>query len=183
MLSEAREYSDTLVRQQILCARKFKRKKLLNKKPKEDSGKRLVLNITYHPAYARIKDILSSIHLLLTPNEKHRNVFPKVPLVGSKRDKSLQNILVRAKLPKTNIKDGSCCKYQGSRCVVYNYIKDTNTFSDKDLTKTYTIKGGSLNCNTSNVVYLVQCKTCHIQYIGSASTKFRLRFNNYRCCY
>ena len=41
----------------------------------------------------------------------------------------------------------------------------------------------NLNCNSENVVYLVQCKTCKIQYVGSASTKFRLRFNNYKSCF
>ena len=29
-------------------------------------------------------------------------------------------------------------------------------------------------------MYLLECKVCHIQYVGSASTKFRLRFNNYK---
>ena len=40
----------------------------------------------------------------------------------------------------------------------------------------------NLNCNSKNVVYLVQFKVCNIQYFGSASTKFRLRFNNYLSC-
>ena len=40
----------------------------------------------------------------------------------------------------------------------------------------------NLNCNSKNVVYLVQFKVCNIQYVGSASTKFRLRFNNYLSC-
>jgi len=47
----------------------------------------------------------------------------------------------------------------------------------------YFIKAGSLNCDSKNVVYLVNCKTCGIQYVGSATTPFRLRFNNYKCCY
>ena len=29
---------------------------------------------------------------------------------------------------------------------------------------------------------MVQCKTCLKQDVGSASTKFRFRFNNYKCC-
>ena len=33
------------------------------------------------------------------------------------------------------------------------------------------------------VVSLVDCKTWHKQYDGSASTKFRLHFNNYKCCH
>ena len=43
--------------------------------------------------------------------------------------------------------------------------------------------GRDLNCNSKMVVNLVQCKTCNKQYVGSASTNFRLRFYNYKCCH
>jgi len=33
------------------------------------------------------------------------------------------------------------------------------------------------------VVYLVNCKTCAKQYVGSSTPKFRFRFNNYKSCY
>ena len=33
------------------------------------------------------------------------------------------------------------------------------------------------------MIYLVQCKTCGKQYVGSCTTKFRMRFNNYKNCY
>ena len=31
------------------------------------------------------------------------------------------------------------------------------------------------------VVYLITCKVCGIQYVGSTITKFRVRLNNYKC--
>ena len=30
------------------------------------------------------------------------------------------------------------------------------------------------------MIYLLQCKTCNIQYVGSSKPAFRLRFNNYK---
>ena len=36
----------------------------------------------------------------------------------------------------------------------------------------------NLNCNTENVVYLITCRVCGIQYVGSTTTTFRSRFNN-----
>ena len=36
------------------------------------------------------------------------------------------------------------------------------------------------HCNSRNVVYLITCKTCRKQYVGSTTTKFRLRCNNYK---
>ena len=35
-------------------------------------------------------------------------------------------------------------------------------------------------CNSNNVVYLLSCKVCHAQYVGSTTTKFRVRFNNHK---
>ena len=45
--------------------------------------------------------------------------------------------------------------------------------------KSYTINY-ELNCNSSNVVYLLSCKVCHAQYVGLTTTKFRLRFHNHK---
>ena len=35
-------------------------------------------------------------------------------------------------------------------------------------------------CNSRNVAYLINCKLCGFQYVGSTITKFRLRFNNHK---
>ena len=180
---KARGYRDRLVRQQILRAGKFKRDDLLDRKPREATGNKLIFNVTFHQSFARIKDTLSNIHLFLTPNEEHRNVFPTIPIIGFRRGKSLQDILVRAKLPEINIQYGNSGRCDGKRCGVCNFIQETSTFSDKDLENKYTINGGYLNCNSRNVVYLVQCRICNMQYVGSSTTKSGFRINNYRCCH
>ena len=80
-----RGYSDRLIRQEILKARKPKRDDLLfrEQSDKKTRGRKLVFNITYHPAFAKIKNVLSDIHVLLTgANEEHRKVFSDVPIVG-----------------------------------------------------------------------------------------------------
>ena len=46
--------------------------------------------------------------------------------------------------------------------------------------ETFRIKSDTLDCNSKNVVYLITCKTCSKQYVGSTVTKFRTRFNNYK---
>ena len=35
-------------------------------------------------------------------------------------------------------------------------------------------------CDSSGVVYILHCKVCGKQYIGSTFTPFRVRFNNYK---
>ena len=63
---------------------------------------------------------------------------------------------------------------------VCNYLEASGTFSNKNASKEYEIRKGALNCNSTNVIYLMQCKVCSLQYVGSTKTKFRYRFNNYK---
>ena len=39
---------------------------------------------------------------------------------------------------------------------------------------------GAYDCNSVNVVYLLQCTCCNKKFVGSTMTKFRQRFNVYK---
>ena len=38
----------------------------------------------------------------------------------------------------------------------------------------------SFNCDSQGVVYVITCKKCSKQYVGSTTTAFRVRFNNHK---
>ena len=59
-------------------------------------------------------------------------------------------------------------------------IEETKTFQNKDKKETFDIRKGILNCTTNLVVYLIGCKSCSKQYVGSIITLFRSHFNNYK---
>ena len=73
---------------------------------KENEDK-LVFSITYHSCLAQLKIIMTRIHLLLTPNNEHNNVFRDVPFIWFRRAKGLKDILVRAKKPQIKSKVGA----------------------------------------------------------------------------
>ena len=142
-------------------ARKFTRKDLLNQDSKTKGRNKLVFNFAYHPAYSKLKHILSNINLLLTPDAQHRKVFPEVPIVGFKRGKSLKDLLVRAKVPVEKETDGKSCGCQGKRCEVCTFLEEKTTFTNKEGSDTYRIREGlHLHCNSENVIYLISCKIC-----------------------
>ena len=60
-----------------------------------------------------------------------------------------------------------------------DYLIEGDSFSSKVTGTSYSINH-RLDCNFRNVVYLVSCKVCGLQYVGSTTTKFRLRFNNHK---
>ena len=103
------------------------------------------------------------------------NVFQNIPVVGFRRRKSLKDVLVRAKLPE-KVSGGMYCKCGRKRCAVCQYITTGNPFPNSENCRNFSVRSGSLDCNSKLVVYLVRCKTCCNQYVGSASTKCRLLF-------
>ena len=136
-----RGYNAKLVRYQILRDRKFKRDELLHRGPKETVVPKLVFNITYHPAFFKIKNVLSKVHLLLTPNKEHRSVFPEVPIVGFKRCKSLKDTLVRKRLPVIIKEFGESKNCGRKRYGVCEFVNNSSTFTDKNGQATYKGQG------------------------------------------
>ena len=65
------------------------------------------------------------------------------------------------------------------RCQVCRYMSEGSSFKCIVLGREYDINC-DFNCNSSGVVYLLGCKVCGKQYIGSTFTSFRARFSNYR---
>ena len=172
-----RGYSDKLMRGQILKARKFSRSEVLNKRKCVGNNSSFVLYITYHPVPSKLKNVLSKIHLLLTPDREYGKVFEKIPIVGFRRVKSLKDILVRAKVAPTEKKKGSCRSCGGTRCEICKHVVTTETFRSFSTKREYCIKPNNLNCRSNNVVYLFSHKTCSKQYTGSTES-FQSRLNN-----
>ena len=176
-----RGYCQRLVRKKVIQGRKFDRKDLLQQ---EKSAKKykLTLMITYHPAFRNLYRIVRKAHSILAFDKVHQKVFQDVPLVGFRKGKSLKDMLVRAKVPTLGDDNkGQSEPCLGKRCGVCPSVKNTSEFASRN-GKTYNIRGSTMNCSSSNVVYILRCKTCGIQYVGSCTTPFRTRFSNYKSC-
>ena len=93
-----------------------------------------------------------------TPDEKHRSPFQDVPVISFKRGRSLKDLLVKAKLstPKVAGKSNGC---QAKRFRFPVFVDTKSKFSDSESTREYEIMT-NLNCNSKNVVYLVQYSVC-----------------------
>ena len=58
-------------------------------------------------------------------------------------------------------------------------INKTDTFESFQTKQKYKINH-YLNCNDKCLIYLLSCKVCGLQYVGSTTDKFPLRWNNYK---
>ena len=183
-----RGYEESLVDEQIDKARKLDRATLLDnsgsKTKDQGRGERVPFVLTYHPALNGLGKAAGKLQSMLSHSDEHRKVFPAPPIIAFRRCKNLKDILVRARLSNrgqggTHNKGCTCCGK--ARCQVCNVMSNCDSFKSKVTGKEYKINY-SFNCDSSNVVYLLECNVCGVQYVGSTNTPFRLRFNNYKAC-
>ena len=97
---------------------------------------KLVFNITYHPNFSNLKDTMLFLHLLLTPDQEHQQLFDKVPIIGFRRAKSLKDILVRAKVPPVQRNEGLCWPCKKSRCEICEHIVSNDSFKSTKIQRT-----------------------------------------------
>lgn len=177
-----RGYKEKFVRDQIHRARVLEREKLLAPRQGNTTSKILPSVVTYHPGLPNIGGILRELHPLLHISNRCKQAIQDLPMMAFRRPKSLRDYLLRAKLRSLDreieVTRGTH-KCASSRCDVCNYLVVGDRFSSHATGTSYTINR-SLDCNSRNIVYLISCKVCGFQYVGSTTTKFRLRFNNHK---
>ena len=115
---------------------------------------KLAFNITYYPIFSKLKNILSIIHLLSTPDRKHCKVFENVPIRGFKKGKSLNDILMRGKVPPLKTEEGFCGHCNKPRYEIYKHFTKTHQFQSSFMNRIYSIRPNNLNRASKNVVYL-----------------------------
>ena len=101
---------------------------------------RVTFNITYYPVFKNIRIVLEELHILLAPDEQHRNVFTDIPRIGFKNGNVADNF-------------GPC---SGKRppCELCKLMKKTSTFKKRNSDETYHIHQ-ALNCN-SKIQYILK---------------------------
>ena len=82
---------------------------------------------------------MRELHILLTPDKKHKKVFQDIPVAWFRNGKSIKDHLLRAKFSnvETTGRSESCGK---ENCQVCDFICDTDTFSTKAVVKHLNVK-------------------------------------------
>ena len=140
------------------------------------------------PSLLRIGSMISNIikkhyHLLLS-SDRCKKFFPHLPVVAFRRSPNLRDLLVSAKLssnstnPHPQLPSGS---YRcGKNCATCPYISDGLTnYTFFSTGETRSIKS-NLTCEIKNLIYMIQCNRCNLQYIGETKRRLKDRFNEHR---
>ena len=107
-------------------------------------------------------------------------MFTPAPFASFRIARNLRSHLVRSKLYPLQRTTGSC-KCNTPRCQVGKNVKECFEFSSHVTKETFKINH-YFDCNSKSLIYLISCKVCGKQYVGSTMERFRFRWNNYKSC-
>ena len=175
----ARNYNPRLVRRQFHSVKNLSRNEARKVKTKSKKNTFNLVTV-YNPNINNLQSVIKKHLSILYSDPDMKNVFPEGSInVTYKRGKSLRELISPSLFPQAKNDTQSMVSKCGSRCdICNNFLVCSNEFRCKVTGKTYKVRG-KLNCNSHNVIYLVNCKLCGEQYIGSAyGDNFKPRFNN-----
>ena len=136
--------------------------------------------MTYHPGLRNTTKILKRHLPILHISERLRGAIPNPPLVAFRRPKNLRDMLVRAELseaaPPTQPGNIPC---NNRRCKTRNILIQSDSFTSPCTGSTHKIRF-EFKCTTRNLVYLIQCRRCGLQYVGETGNPLHTRMNSHR---
>ena len=95
---------------------------------------------------------------------------------------NVSDILIRAQLTETpcNSNSPSSFRCRSKNCTTCPYIEHgCNEYTFHSTGESHKIKY-HITCNTFNVIYMVQCKLCNLQYDEETKHRLQDRFNEHR---
>ena len=73
-----------------------------------------------------------------------------------------------------------CKDKRCATCKTFQLEKQVTSNTTKRNYKTKNLTGENLNCHSQNVIYLLTCLCCNIQYVGETASPLHIRFNTHR---
>ena len=104
---------------------------------------------------------------------------------GLQTSPQLGDLIVRAKVPPLTDVNSSPIQHGNFRCgtnrcvVCKDHMKEGDAFTSHSNSTSHQIRG-NITCSTSNVIYLISCRVCGIQYVGETTTTLNRCFYGHR---
>ena len=186
-----RGYPPDLVECSRIKALNQNRKTLLNPPNVNSSQNKTTTNIvplvlTHHPTNFQIRKIIMDQWGILKYSEICQKALPDKPLFATRRAKNLKDSLIHSRMnPHLNPgKSGridlnnwvECRRKECELCA--RLMCQPMSAKSTSTGKTHNIPDDS-QCTMTNVIYLLTCSVCKLQYIGETKNSFRRRFGDH----
>ena len=142
-------------------------------KPDVNKPKRIPFITTFNPSLPHVSLIVKKHFNLLLSSNRCKSVFQHSPVVAFRRFHNLRDLLVTAKLPSNsaNPRLPFCSFRCGKNCATCPYISHGPTACTFFSTGEARPIKSNLTCETKNLIYMIQCNRCNLQYIGETKRR------------
>ena len=156
--------------------------------PREDSllcgnrgrkEQRIPLVVTYHTSMNFLARTTRCHQITLQSSECLNTIFNLPPIIAFRCPKNLKDLLVHASLTSRVNETPGNFRCGASRCKTCPILTTTNIFVSKVMGERFTIKIHT-SCKTNNIVYLIECRRCGLQYVGESGQPLHKRINSHR---
>ena len=149
-------------------------------KTKTDDTKFYLVS-THNPCNPPLREIVEGNWSLLNKSKTTRSLNNAQLIFGQRRNKNLSDQLVRASTKTADQKSPNIIRNTCNRPKTCRYcplIDKTDDFvSSTTGRKFYSMK--NVNCQSSNLIYVITCKNCGIQYVGQTKNRILTRFQGH----
>ena len=137
--------------------------------------------IEYNPSLPNIGGIVNKYWdlLKLSNSPAVRALHDSNPILALKRPKNIKDTLIKTKLPTFCNNKFNSSKCSRTRCSHCSNIVESDHFTSSQTNSEFKLNFDS-NCTSSNVIYLITCKRCSMQYVGQTSQQVSKRMNSHR---
>ena len=144
----------------------------------EDS-KRVVLAVKWHPRLKFLPKMIHSLyHRFTTDHPTLKVTFPEPPIVAFRKNRTLKDTLVRARVSATTTPSNSVCNEEGPRARFT--LSTASTLTNINSGVTVDTLNGSSTISDANVIYAAECTKCQALYVGQTKQQLFLRFTGHR---
>ena len=136
---------------------------------------------TDNPRNPPIREIINTNWGVLQKTKTTRDIFESKIIFGLRRNKNLSDQLVRASTKTTTQHETYISTHPCNRSNVCRYcprINHTGSTISKTTGRQFTTMVNT-NCQSSNLIYLITCNTCGIQYVGQTKNRLLTRFQGH----
>jgi hypothetical protein len=190
-----RGYKETEIKAIIEKTENTQREDILYKQPTQKQPRPACI-LQYHPSLEHIgKSIRTYWEKYILSSPILAPIFPNYPVVAFKKNKSIRDHLVHSSLIKIKNPDannkivptpddthdivGTLQQCNNSNCITCKqYMNTADKFTSYVTGKDYKINT-QMSCNTTNIIYLIECKQCSSQYIGETSQTLSKRLTQH----
>ena len=123
-----------------------------------------------------LKEITRNQLILLHASPRLQKAIPEKPVVAYRRTKHLRDLLVFAELkPPSLLPSLGTSPCGNKRCLTCTHILTGTTVHSTVAGCSFKVRA-TVNCN---VVYVIQCRRCAMQYVGETKNPLHIRLNGH----